>query len=113
MASLVSDNESERSTLTYIAKPAEVHVKREKENDKNIFKYLITNQEEEIVVNKVLVEDIQWGESLAFLPIFTRSEIDNHVGKCGKLKSKPIAKTLIRGRKLRMKGICHQTIYIF
>ena len=46
-------------------------------------------------------EDLNWGKSLDFLPVFTRREIDNHVKNCGKLKGKSIVKTLVRGRKFK------------
>ena len=48
-----------------------------------------------------LKEDMCWGKSLKFLPVFTRREIDNHMNKCGKLKGKTIKKTSERGLKFK------------
>lgn len=33
-----------------------------------------------------VVDDLEWGKSLDFFPVFTRREIDNHVKNCGKQK---------------------------
>ena len=47
--------------------------------------------------------DVPWCKSLEGLPVFTKKEIDEHRSKSGKRKvddtSKPIKKTLKRGRR--------------
>ena len=45
--------------------------------------------------------ELEWGESLQFLLVFTRREIDDHVKKCGKVNGKYIAKTIMRGQTLK------------
>ena len=49
-------------------------------------------------INEPLPVETRWGKSLSSLPIFTMTEIDLHVRKCGKLKGKSISKTSARGR---------------
>ena len=49
-------------------------------------------------INEPLPVETRWGKSLSSLPIFTMTEIDLHVRKCGKLKGKSISKTSVKGR---------------
>ena len=59
------------------------------------------NLDVKLITEAECKEDLTWGKSLEFLPVFTRREINLHVGKCGKRKNLTIKKTLERGLKFK------------
>ena len=63
-----------------------------------ISELLLQNINEPLPVETHLEKPLTSRKSLSTLPIFTRTEIDLHVKKCGKLKGKYISKTSVRGR---------------
>ena len=97
--------EADTEIIKVNRKEMEISVKNwnSPDND-NITKLLLEDIEKEIIV-EVEREDemsgLHWGKSLEFLPLFTRREIEDHVKKCGKLKGKSIAKTIVRGQKFK------------
>ena len=64
----------------------------------NISNLVLQNINEALLVETQLDKALTWGKSLLTLLIFTRTETDLHVRKCGKLKEKSISKTSARER---------------
>ena len=63
-----------------------------------IYKLLLQNINESLFVETQLDKSLAWDKSSSTLRIFTRTEVDLQVRKCGKLKGKSISKTSVRRR---------------
>lgn len=94
-------SEVDLQILEVIKKPAKIRNISETPMDQNIHKLLLQNIDVDVEVKLNAEEELSWGKSLDFLPLFTRREIDQHVSKCGKLKKLHIKKTLERGLKFK------------
>ena len=62
---------------------------------------VIHDEESEANVDTNNNHEISWSKSLIKLPLFTIKEIQQHRSLSGKVKSLPIAKTLVRGYKFK------------
>ena len=63
----------------------------------NISNFILSNISEPLSLKTQLDKALTWSKSLSTLPIFTRTEIDLNVRKCGKLKGTSTSKTSVRG----------------